>query len=99
MNNLGNQFADSVASWRRLMAALPDAEGRWRVFEEAAWDIARYVPKGVDRVEAVDHLQNIATAYGLVDTDTVQQIISDALKEIVDVVPDEPTNGIGNGHK
>jgi hypothetical protein len=98
MSNLADQFADSVASWRRIMAAMPDAEGHWRVFEEAACDIARYVPKGVDRVAAVDHLHNIATAYGLADTDTVQQIITDALNEI-DVVPDEPTNGIGSHKK
>jgi hypothetical protein len=97
-SNLG-QFAAGVASWRRLIAAMPDDEGRWTVFGNAAHEIAGYVSKGLDRVEAADQLQAMATAHGLNDTDTVQQIITDAFNEIENVVPDEPppTNGNGKG--
>jgi RecA-family ATPase len=90
------QFAQGVASWRKLMAAMPDDQGRWRVFEDAAFEIARYVPKGLDRVEAIDQLQDIATAHGLVDVDEVQQIIADAFRDVPHTVLDReppPTNG------
>lgn len=89
------QFAQGVASWRKLMAAMPDEQGRWRVFEDAAFEIARYVPKGLDRVEAIDQLQDIATAHGLTNVDAVQQIIADAFRDVPAERDDKPqaTNG------
>ncbi|HXG97311.1 MAG TPA: AAA family ATPase [Gemmatimonadales bacterium] len=99
MSSLASLFEERVVSWRKLMAAMPDDAGRWRIFEDAATDIAGYVSKGLDRVEVVDELQGIATAHGLLDVATVQQIISDALNESDQVVPDEPVNGHGHGHK
>jgi AAA domain len=98
-NSLG-QFAAGVASWRRLMASMPDDDGRWKIFGNAAHEIAGYVSKGLDRVEAADQLHAMATAHGLADIDTVQQIITDAFNEIEHVPDDEPprTNGNGNGH-
>jgi AAA domain len=99
MTDLG-QFAEGVASWRKLMAAMPDDEGRWRVFEDAACGLAAYIAKGVDRAEVADRLQDIAAAYGLTDVDTVQQIIADAFRNADepnllerDEPPAKPTNG------
>lgn len=98
---LPSQFAAGVASWRRLMAAMPDDEGRWSIFGNAAHEIAGYIPKGLDRVEAADQLHDMATAHGLTDIDTVQQIITDAFNEIEhvpDPEPAAPTAPNGNGH-
>lgn len=93
------QFAAGVASWRRLMASMPDDEGRWSIFSNAAHEIAGYVGKGLDRVEAADQLHAMATAHGLTDIDTVQQIITDAFNEIEHVPDDEPPRATnGNGH-
>jgi RecA-family ATPase len=83
------QFAHGFASWRRLMAAMPDADGRWSIFSNAAHEVATYVVKGLDRVEAADQLQAMATAHGLDNTDAVQQIIGDAFA----VVRDKSVNG------
>lgn len=80
-NGLG-KFADGIASWRKLMAAMSDDAGRWEIFHSAASEIARYVRKGLDRITAVDELHDIATTHGLADQDTVQQIISDAFKAV-----------------
>lgn len=94
-SNLG-QFAAGVASWRRLMVAMPDDEGRWAVFTNAAHEIASYVSKGLDRAEGADQLQAMATANGLSNIDTVQQIITDAFNDIVGsghVSDDTLTNG------
>jgi len=97
-SNLG-QFAAGVVSWRRLIAAMPDDEGRWTVFENAAHEVATYVVKGLDRVEAADQLHQMATANGLDNTDAVQEIIADAFGDIEQRVRDKPkTNGSGNGH-
>jgi RecA-family ATPase len=95
------QFTQDVASWRKLMAAMTDDEGRWRVFENAACGLAAYVAQGHDRIEAVDQLQEIATAYGLGDPDAVQQIIADAFRNadepmrtlLDDDAPPPATNG------
>lgn len=94
------KFAEGVASWRKLMAAMPDDEGRWKVFGNAAYEVARYVPKGLDRITAVDALNDIATAHGLADVDEVQQIIADAFRGVElertsldDDAPHSPTNG------
>jgi RecA-family ATPase len=94
------QFAQGVASWRKLMAAMPDEQGRWRVFEDAAFEIARYVPKGLDRVEAVDQLQDIATAHGLADVDEIQQIIADVFRgvEFERTILDDDEPPRTNGH-
>lgn len=95
------QFAQGVASWRKLMAAMPDNEGRWKVFGNAAYEIARYVPKGLDRIVAVDQLNDIATAHGLTDVDEVQQIIADAFRGVEPErtsIDDEPPART-NGHK
>lgn len=77
------QFAFKVASWRKIMAAMPDDDGRWKIFANAALDIASHVNSGLDRVAAVDVLNDIATANGLIarNTDEVQRIIADAFRE------------------
>lgn len=94
-SNLG-QFAAGVASLRRLMAAMPDDEGRWAIFGNAAHEIAGYIGKGLDRAEAADQLHAMATAHGLTDIDGVQQIIADAFNEI-EHVPDLELP-LTNGH-
>jgi AAA domain len=97
------QFAQGVASWRKLMAAMPDNEGRWKVFGNAAYEIARYVLKGLDRIVAVDHLNDIATAHGLTDVDEIQRIIADAFSgvelERTSLDDDEQPRPQTNGHK
>jgi hypothetical protein len=94
------QFAQGFASWRKMMASMRSVETRWQIFENAAREIAGYVPKGLDRVVAVDELQSIATAHGLVaiDPDSVQQIMADAFEGVADAdqVPpldEQGTNG------
>jgi AAA domain len=97
-NGLG-KFADGIASWRKLMAAMSDDAGRWEIFQNAAVEIARYVPKGLDRIAAVDELHDIAITHGLSDQDTVQQIVADAFtaletdRTILDDEPPPRTNG------
>lgn len=96
------KFAEGVASWRKLMAAMPDDEGRWKVFGNAAYEIARYVPKGLDRITAVDALNDIATAHGLADIDEVQRIIADAFVGIElerTSLDDEPATTNGHDNK
>lgn len=92
------QFAAGIASWRKLMAAMPDDEGRWRMFGNAAREIASFVRKGLDRIAAVDELHDIATTYGLADQDEVQRIIADAFLAITSLDDDEPAPQT-NGHK
>jgi AAA domain len=87
------QFAAGVASWRKLMAAMPDDEGRWKIYANAAYEIARYCPKGLDRIVAVDQLNDIATANGLTDVDEVQRIIADAFRNIETLDDEQTTNG------
>jgi len=93
MTDALGQFAPGVASWRKLMAAMPDDEGRWKIYVNAAYEIARYCTKGLDRIVAVDQLNDIATAHGLDDVDEVQRIIADAFRKTLD--DDEP---VTNGH-
>jgi RecA-family ATPase len=88
------QFAQGVAAWRKLMAAMPNNETRWEVFDNAAHEIAGYVPKGLDRVVAVDQLQDMATAYGLADVDHVQTVIADAFREAPPVEDEQAINGL-----
>ena len=94
---LPSQFAAGVASWRRLMAAMPDDQGRWSIFGNAAHEIAGYVPKGLDLTEAADQLHDMATAHGLTDVDAVQKIISDAFDQIEHVPDPEPPQPLRNG--
>lgn len=95
-------FAESIAGWRKLMAAMPDDERRWQMFSDAAFEFARYVRKGLPRNDAVDQLQGIATAYGLLDADHVTQTIADAFRgvELESTVLDEepPPHTKTNGH-
>jgi AAA domain len=98
MTDALGQFAQGVASWRKLMAAMPDDEGRWTVFGNAAYEIARYCLKGLDRIVAADQLTDIATAHGLADVDEVQRIIADAFSGVENertILDDDtpPTNG------
>jgi len=98
MTDALGQFAAGVASWRKLMAAMPDDEGRWKVYGNAAREIARYCTKGLDRIVAVDQLNDIAIANGLDDVDEVQQIIADAFRNLPQptLLDDEPP--AANGH-
>jgi hypothetical protein len=75
-------FSAGVANWRKILAAMPDLEGRWQVFDEAAHDVAGYVTKGLDRGVAADELHDIATGNGLADPDMVQQIMADAFRDV-----------------
>jgi hypothetical protein len=94
------KFAEGFTSWRKLVASMPDDEGRWRIFSNAAHEVAQYVPKGLDKVVAVDELNDIATVYGLADPDAVQGIISHAFRDVIpaDRVPEQTTNGHDKAH-
>ena len=87
--------------WRRLMAAMPDDEGRWKIFESAAREFAQLVPRGLDRISAIDTLHGLATAYGLADVDHMQMILADNFRNVEEApcVPDliEPPTPPGNG--
>jgi AAA domain len=99
-------FAEGIASWHRIMAAVSD-DRRWEVFGNACREIAQYVSQGLDRIVAVDTLNEMATAYGLADdVDRLQAVIADAFRQVEDAphdrVPDgldeitpPPTNGRG----
>ena len=100
-NDLGT-FAESFATWRKVLAGIPEVEDRWTIFETTAQEIASYVAKGLDRTVAADELQTVAEAYGLVELrgpDDVQMVIADALvrsDETAERVPDldvDVTNG------
>jgi hypothetical protein len=102
-NGLG-QFTEGVASWRRMLAAVSseNVEVRWRVFGNAAHEIAGYVPKGLEHTTAVDEVHDIAIGSGLLalDADMVQQILAGAFEPPApaDMVPDlldEPQRGNG----
>jgi AAA domain len=102
-NGLG-QFTEGVASWRRMLAAVSseNVEVRWRVFGNAAHEIAGYVPKGLEHATAVDEVHDIAIGSGLLalDADMVQQILAGAFEPpaSADMVPDlleEPQRGNG----
>jgi len=94
MTDALGKFAAGVASWRKLMAAMTDDAGRWQIFGNAAQEVASYVGKGLDRALAADQLHDMATANGLTDTDTVQQVIADAFHHV-----EQPLYKITNGHR
>jgi len=109
MSDLGT-FAAQFADWRKVLASIPTIEARTTVFANLAEDAAKYVANGLDKRAAVDELQEIATANGLVETpggvDEVQTIISDAFARAQydpEVLwPDEKKparNNGGNGHR
>jgi hypothetical protein len=93
------KFAEGFSSWRKLVASMPDDEGRWRIFASAAHEIAQYIPKGLDKIVAVDELSDIASAYGLSNADEVQTILTDAFRDVVTSrVPDVLEPQRINGH-
>jgi hypothetical protein len=87
------KFAEGFTSWRKLVASMPDDEGRWRIFSNAAHEVAQYVPKGLDKIVAVDELNDIASAYGLADADAVQGIISHAFRDVIPADREQRSNG------
>lgn len=91
------QFAQGFASWNRLLSSVPP-ENRAAVFANACAEIATYVPKGLDKVVAVDELVEMASAHGIDDVDAVQTVISDAFRNTdVEPVKDKPNGRAGQG--
>jgi hypothetical protein len=82
------KFSEGFASWRRLLAAMPDDTRRLTIFLNAATDVAGYVSKGLNRIIAADELADMAIGNGLNDTDQVQAIIAEAFEHI-EQVPDD----------
>jgi hypothetical protein len=87
------QFAEGFASWRRILANATEHDLRLDIFGNAAIDVAGFVNRGLDRIEAVDELQAIAEEIEL-DADEAQAAIAHAF-ENADRVPggngrDEP---------
>lgn len=98
------KFSERFASWRKVLAAMPDAESTYKGFCEAAADVATYVSKGLDRAVAADELAEMATAHGLNDPDEIQTVIADAFRQIEEheLVPDdigEPSKTNGRAKK
>lgn len=93
------RFTEGFRSARRMLAS---ADDKLRVFENVALEFAGYVERGLDKIVAVDELQDIAIANGLDDTDLVQSITARAFNGIEqEAVPDElvaPAWTITNGH-
>ena len=101
MNELG-KFTEGFASWRKILGAVSEYDNRLKVFAEAAHEVANYITKGLDRANAADELQDIASAYLLNDDpDAIQNIIGDAFADVEepdridDDLLDEPKS---NGH-
>ena len=83
------RFTEGINSARRALAGAADA-ARLTVFMNAANDIAGFVAHGLDRTLGADALTNMAYAYGLHDTDTVQSIITQAFEGVEqEMVPDD----------
>lgn len=83
MNDPHGIFAEAFASWQRVLASGADPEARLVLFEHAALDVARYIGKGLSRLDAADSLQQIAQAFGLIEAkgpDEIQGIISRAFE-------------------
>ena len=79
MADLG-KYAESFASWRRMLASVP-ADAKAAIFTNAAADAADCVARGLDKAAAVDELHDMASAYGLVEArgeDMIQTTIADA---------------------
>src|SRR5262245_3318643 len=94
------RFRDGFDSFRRILAAVPDADGRTLVFRNLVNETAGYVTRGLDRATAADALRDVAVASGVVVTlgdDGVQEIISHGFEqaEVPDLVPDleQPDGG------
>ena len=89
------RFSEGLASWRRVIASVPDIDNRLTIFDNAAADIGNDVANGLDKLTAVDELQEMASAYGLVDAagdDEIQSIIAAAIargEQQAEIVPDE----------
>ena len=82
MNELG-KFTEGFASWRKILGAVSEYDDRLKVFAEAAHEVANYITKGLDRANAADELQDIASAYLINgDPDAIQNIIGDAFADV-----------------
>ena len=100
---LDARFREGFASWRRMLAAVKDIERRGAVFENAVEEVAGYVVKGLDKVQAVDRLHEMALGHGLIGhwgEDGLQARIAHGFEHVEDapVVPDdwgEPPKGNG----
>lgn len=104
-------FVEGLSSWSSLLATVPQGEARWKVFKQAAQEIAGYTRKGLTKLDAVDWLISTAEAHGFIAEHTgdgVQAEIAFAFEQL-DVVPDpfaddpgpdpDPkSNGHANGH-
>jgi hypothetical protein len=76
------RFDRSVERWRFILTALPE-HGITRItaFMAAADEASVYVYAGLDRLEARDELQALASRCGLADEDAIKWIITRALDD------------------
>jgi hypothetical protein len=85
-------FAEGLNSWASLLTTVPPGEARWRIFQQAAKEIAGYTRKGLSKADAVDWLMQKAEAHGFTaehEIDGVQAAIALAFEQSArDVVPD-----------
>ncbi len=91
---LDARFREGFASWRRMLAAVKGIEGRATIFENAVEEVAGYVTKGLDKVQAVDELHDMALGHGLINhwgEDGLQARIAGIFEHVenVPVVPDD----------
>jgi hypothetical protein len=84
-------FAEGLNSWASLLTTVPPGEARWRIFQQAAKEIAGYTRKGLSKADAVDWLMTKAEAHGFTaehQIDGVQAAIAFAFEQSDrDVVP------------
>jgi AAA domain len=85
-------FSEGLNSWASLLTTVPPGEARWRVFKQAAKEIAGYTRKGLSKADAVDWLMAKAEAHGFTaehQVDGIQAAIAFAFEQSErDVVPD-----------
>src|SRR5215510_1065147 len=100
-------FTEGLASWRKILASMPDPPSRFTVFANAATDAASYVARGLPKVDAVDALYEMAEANGLTQpgVEEVQTIISDAFARVEqaeyltnDLISEPQPKPATNGH-
>jgi len=91
-------YAAGFTSWRRAIAAAPEAE-RFTVFYNACAEVADYVRRGLDKVAAADELTDMMGPHTIND-DAVQAAITMAFEHMEDElerVPDDMAPDYANG--
>lgn len=98
------RFTQGFESWRKVLASVDDITMRATVFEDAVKEIAGYVAKGLAKATAVDQIQDIAQAHGLIahfGEDGLQTLVAAIFEHIETTAELKPPDGSSrtNGQK